>query len=162
MSDQDWIAHALKLAKRAADEDEVPVGAVVVLDDKIIGEGWNKPISQHDPTAHAEIQAIRAAAKTVGNYRLLNTTLYVTLEPCVMCVGAIVHSRIKRVVFGADDSKAGAIRGAIALQNVAKFNQTFAWQGGVLEEQCGGILTSFFERKRQKKQKAKAISDSHA
>jgi len=122
-----WMQHALELAKRAESEGEVPVGAVVVYDEQVIGEGWNSPISDNDPTAHAEIMALRSAAKKINNYRLLDTTLYVTLEPCIMCTGAITHSRVKRVVYGATDPKAGAETMRLMLpvvywqQNVVKF-----------------------------------------
>src|SRR5437763_11804046 len=108
-SDERFMRHALALARRAADDGEVPVGAVVVKDDEVIGEGWNHPIKAHDPSAHAEMIALRAAAQRIGNYRLTGTTLYVTLEPCVMCAGAIVHARVQRLVFGATDPKAGAV-----------------------------------------------------
>src|SRR5690348_2610914 len=107
--DHHWMQHALTLAQRAAEQDEVPVGAVLVLNDEMIGEGWNRPIAMHDPSSHAEIVAIRQAAQNVKNYRLVNSTLYVTLEPCVMCAGAIVHARIQRLVFAAGDPRAGAV-----------------------------------------------------
>ena len=117
-SDEHFMRHALELARRAQAEGEVPVGAVVVLDEKVIGEGWNRPISASDPTAHAEIQAMRAAASTRQNYRLVGATLYVTLEPCAMCVGAMFHARIRRVVFGAADPKTGAAGAqSISLKN---------------------------------------------
>jgi tRNA(adenine34) deaminase len=126
MSDEAFMRHALELARRAQSEGEVPVGAVVVLDEKIIGEGWNRPITASDPTAHAEVQAMRAAASTVKNYRLLGATLYVTLEPCAMCVGAMFHARIRRVVFGAADPKTGAAGSVVDLFSQNKLT-TMRW-----------------------------------
>ncbi|MCB1828476.1 MAG: tRNA adenosine(34) deaminase TadA [Coxiellaceae bacterium] len=155
MTDQDWIAHALKLAKRAADEDEVPVGAVLVRDNEILGEGWNQPISRHDPTAHAEIQAIRQASFHLSNYRLLDTTLYVTLEPCVMCVGAIVHARIGRLVYGADDPKAGAVKSQMNLLESSHFNHQLTCSSGLMADECGQLLTQFFEKKREDQKRRK-------
>ena len=136
MTDEDFMRWALKLASRAADEGEVPVGAVVVRDGEIVGEGWNRPIAAADPTAHAEIQALRAAASSVRNYRLTGATLYVTLEPCDMCLGAMFHARIARVVYGAIDPKKSVLK-----------NQILA-QGNVLAEECGAILSNFFAAKR--------------
>jgi tRNA(adenine34) deaminase len=130
------MRRALELAKRAQDEGEVPIGAVVVLNQEIAGEGWNRPIAASDPTAHAEIQAMRAAAKTVGNYRLTGATLYVTLEPCDMCVGAMFHARIARAVFGAKDPKKQVLKNQVAIE------------GGVLADECGAILSKFFASKR--------------
>jgi tRNA(adenine34) deaminase len=130
------MRRALELAKRAQDEGEVPIGAVVVLNQEIAGEGWNRPIAASDPTAHAEIQAMRAAAKTVGNYRLTGATLYVTLEPCDMCVGAMFHARIARAVFGARDPKKQVLKNQVAIE------------GGVLADECGAILSKFFASKR--------------
>lgn len=136
MTDEDFMSRALKLARRAAAEGEVPVGAIVVVDDKVVGEGWNRPIAASDPTAHAEIQALRAAAAALGNYRLTGATLYVTLEPCDMCVGAMFHARIARTVFGAADPKKLVLKNQVALQ------------GGVLAEECGSILSTFFASRR--------------
>lgn len=130
------MRRALELAQRAQQEEEVPVGAVVVLDGKIIGEGWNRPIAASDPTAHAEIQAMRAASQAVKNYRLPGSTLYVTLEPCDMCVGAMFHARIARVVFGAKDPK----------KLVLKNNATI--EGGLLAQECGALLSGFFASRR--------------
>jgi len=136
MSDQEYMRRALELARRAQGEGEVPVGAVVVLDDSIIGEGWNRPIAASDPTAHAEIQALRAAALAQKNYRLTGATLYVTLEPCDMCIGAMFHARIARAVFGATDPKKLALKNPVAVQ------------GGVLAAECGALLSAFFAAKR--------------
>jgi tRNA(adenine34) deaminase len=140
--------HALALARRAAEAGEVPVGAVLVKDGAIVGEGWNHPISAHDPTAHAEIGALRAGAAALGNYRLVDTTLYVTLEPCVMCAGAIVHARVKRLVFGAPDPKTGAAGSVFDVFASGKVNHVVQVQGGVLAEECGRMLTEFFRQRR--------------
>jgi tRNA(adenine34) deaminase len=142
------MRHALELARRAQDEGEVPVGAVVVLDEKIVGEGWNRPISASDPTAHAEIQAMRAAAATRRNYRLVGATLYVTLEPCAMCVGAMFHARIRRVVFGATDPKTGAAGSTLDLFQEKRLNHHALVQGGVLAAECGALLSGFFASRR--------------
>lgn len=147
-SDEDWMRQAIALAERAEAQGEVPVGAVLVKDDVLLAEGWNQPISACDPTAHAEIVALRAAATSVNNYRLLGTTLYVTLEPCAMCVGALVHARVARVVFGASDPKAGAVCSAMVLGNSDKFNHRIAWQGGMLALECGEPLREFFRQRR--------------
>lgn len=146
--DTHWIRHALKLAQQAEQEGEVPVGAVIVREDKLVSEGWNQPIVGHDPTAHAEIMALRAAGRMESNYRLPGSTLYVTLEPCVMCVGAIMHARIERVVYGASDPRAGAAGSAFSLLNSNQFNHTVDIQGGVLERECGEILQNFFKARR--------------
>ena len=146
--DQQWIAYALELARQAANQGEVPVGAILVQDDKIIGQGHNRPISNCDPTAHAEVLALRDAARQLQNYRLLNTTLYVTLEPCAMCVGAMIHARIQRLVFGALDPRAGAIESVFQIANEAKLNHRFSWQGGVKAAECGLVLKEFFQAKR--------------
>ncbi len=150
-----WMQHALELAKRAESEGEVPVGAVVVYDEQVIGEGWNSPISDNDPTAHAEIMALRSAAKKINNYRLLDTTLYVTLEPCIMCTGAITHSRVKRVVYGATDPKAGAVESAFEILGTNCLNHQVDVERGVLATECGQILTDFFRRKRKEKKRDK-------
>jgi tRNA(adenine34) deaminase len=147
--DVHWMSHALALAARAAAEGEVPVGAVVVRDGERLGEGWNRPIGAHDPTAHAEIQALRAAAAAVGNYRLAGAELYVTLEPCPMCAGAIVHARISRVVYGAADPKGGACGSVFdLLPSDARFNHRTACEGGVLAADCGAVLRAFFAARR--------------
>ena len=148
MSDEEFMRHAIKLAARARAEGEVPVGAVVVLDEKVIGEGWNRPISSSDPTAHAEIQAMRNAASTRRNYRLVGATLYVTLEPCAMCVGAMFHARIRRVVFGAADPKTGAAGSTVNLFEDKRLNHHALLQGGVLGAECGALLSAFFASRR--------------
>ena len=130
------MRRALELAQRAEAEGEVPIGALVVLDGEVIGEGWNRPIAAADPTAHAEIQAMRAAAKKTGNYRLTGAELYVTLEPCDMCVGAMFHARIAGVVFGAADPKKQVLKNQVAIE------------GGVLAQECGAVLSRFFAGKR--------------
>ncbi len=148
-SDVLLMQHALELASRAAEQGEVPVGAVLVRDGEIIGEGWNAPISRHDPSAHAEIQALRDAGQRVGNYRLPDTTLYVTLEPCVMCAGAIIHARIKRLVFGAYDPKGGAAGSVFdLLPSDERFNHRVKCEGGVLEQACAEQLKAFFKARR--------------
>ena len=148
-SDADYMTQALALAARAADEGEVPVGALLVRDGEVIGEGWNRPIGGQDPTAHAEIQALRDAARRVGNYRLPGSTLYVTLEPCVMCAGAIVHARVERVVYGAADPKAGACGSVFdLLPSDERFNHRTLCAGGVLAEDCGERLRAFFRSRR--------------
>lgn len=146
--DEVWMRHALLLARRAEAAGEVPVGAVVVRDDRIVGEGWNRPIGDHDPSAHAEIVALRAAARHLGNYRTGGSTLYVTLEPCVMCAGAIVHARIARLVYGADDPKAGAVHSVYDVIAAPRLNHRVRWQGGVLADECGERLRAFFRARR--------------
>jgi tRNA(adenine34) deaminase len=148
--DKHWMQYAIQLAETAAKKGEVPVGAVLILDDKIIGEGHNRPITDTDPSAHAEMIALREGAKTIKNYRLLNSTLYVTLEPCIMCIGALVHARVKRVVFGAHDPKAGAVESVFEIGNTDKLNHRIDYQGGMLGEQCGTLLSEFFKARRMK------------
>ncbi|MEX2474855.1 tRNA adenosine(34) deaminase TadA [Marinobacter sp.] len=146
--DERWMARALALAAQAADLGEVPVGAVVVLEGLEIGAGYNAPISGCDPTAHAEIRALRDAAQRVGNYRLSGATLYVTLEPCTMCVGAIVHSRVSRLVYGAAEPKAGAVESARRTLDEPYFNWQVASRGGVLADQCSRAISDFFSSRR--------------
>ena len=147
--DARYMTRALDLAARAAAEGEVPVGAVLVVGGEIVGEGWNRPIASHDPTAHAEIQALRAAAARLGNYRLPGSTLYVTLEPCVMCAGAIVHARVERVVYGAPDPKAGACGSVFdLLPSDGRFNHRTECTGGILAQACGETLRAFFRARR--------------
>jgi len=143
------MRHALKLAQRARELGEVPVGALIV-DGKgeVVAEGWNQPIAAHDPSAHAEMVAMREAARALRNYRLNDLTLYVTLEPCVMCAGAIIHARIARLVFGAVDPKAGAVNSVYDVIANPKLNHKPGWTGGVLAAECGQILQEFFRAKR--------------
>jgi len=143
------MQQALELAHRAESEGEVPVGAVLVREGEIIGEGWNRPIGEHDPTAHAEINALRDAARRVGNYRLPDTTLYVTLEPCPMCAGAIIHARVAKVVFGAPDPRSGAAGSVFdLLPSDKRFNHRTEVEGGTLSESCGELLRQFFRIRR--------------
>jgi tRNA(adenine34) deaminase len=142
------MRHALELAARAEAEGEVPVGALVVRDDEVLGEGWNQPVALRDPTAHAEILAIRSAAQKIGDYRLGGATLYVTLEPCPMCAAAITHARIARLVFGAWDPRQGAAGSAFNLVATDALNHRVDAFGGVLSEECGAVLRRFFEARR--------------
>jgi len=148
MDDESWMRRAIALARKAEEIGEVPVGALVVKDDECIGEGYNLPIQNNDPTAHAEIMAIRAASQRLKNYRLVGTTLYVTLEPCVMCMGAIQHARIKRIVFAAKDEKRGAVCSALSLSQAEYSNHHVEWGQGVLADECSKLLTTFFKKKR--------------
>lgn len=146
--DEQFMRAALAEAKVAASVDEVPVGAVVVKGGEIIGRGLNRPVQDSDPTAHAEIVAIRAAAASEQNYRLNDTTVYVTLEPCTMCMGAMLNARISRVVFGAYDPKAGAAGSVVDLSDNPRLNHRVEVNGGLFAEQCGGLLQRFFEKRR--------------
>jgi tRNA(adenine34) deaminase len=146
--DAAFMREALVLAAETARQGEVPVGAVVVSNGEIIGRGWNHPIGAHDPTAHAEVAALREAASRLGNYRLPGCELYVTLEPCAMCVGAMLHARLARVVFGAADPKTGACGGAVSLHAEAALNHHTRFDGGVLAEECGALLKQFFAERR--------------
>ncbi|EIC22667.1 tRNA adenosine(34) deaminase TadA [Thiorhodovibrio frisius] len=149
MEDDRWIQRALALAGRAADEGEVPVGALLVIDGEIVGEGWNRPITLHDPSAHAEILALRDAGRRRGNYRLPGSSLYVTLEPCVMCAGAIIHARVETVIFGATDPKAGACGSRFDLLPAdGRFNHRTQCRGPVLADACGELLRGFFRTRR--------------
>ena len=145
-----FMQQALALANLAANSGEVPVGAIVVKEGEIIGRGSNAPIGRHDPTAHAEIQAMREAAARLGNYRLVDCTLYATLEPCAMCTGAIQHARIKKLVYGARDPKTGACGSVINLMAEPKLNHHTEVIGGVLTAECGAVLTDFFKLRRLK------------
>src|SRR3990167_3892678 len=147
-TDEPFMQHALMLAKKAEFEGVVPVGAVIVKNNTIIAEGWNQPIQLNDPTSHAEIICLRNAAKKLNNYRLSNTTLYVTLEPCVMCVGAMIHARIERLVFGAFDPKAGAIKSVFQLLDDQRFNHIIKWTGNILSAECAVVLKAFFKSRR--------------
>ena len=153
--DQRYMQHALELAARAAELGEVPVGALVVLDDEIIGEGWNQPISGHDPTAHAEVVALRAAAQNVSNYRLPQATLYVTIEPCTMCAGAMIHARIARIVYGALEAKSGVAESNGCIFKGEHLNHQLELVGGVLAEECSAVMSDFFKRRRQQKRDAR-------
>ena len=146
--DQLWMRHALSLASKAAQAGEIPVGAVLVKDQQIVGEGWNQSITLNDPSAHAEMLAIRQAGIHVKNYRLIDTTLYVTLEPCTMCAGLLVHSRIKRLVFGAYDAKTGAAGSIMNVLNDTRLNHQVEVEGGVLGEECGETISAFFRQRR--------------
>ncbi len=146
------MRRALALAERAREEGEVPVGALVVLGETLLGQGWNRPIGCADPTAHAEILALRDAARAVRNYRLLGTTLYATLEPCVMCAGAIVHARVQRVVFGAFDPSAGAAGSVFDVLRSPALNHQAECCGGVLAAECAKLLSSFFRERRGRSQ----------
>ena len=146
--DETWMRHAMALAQRAAEAGEVPVGAVVVHEGRALGEGFNHPISGHDATSHAVVEAIRAACAAAGNYRIPGTTLYVTLEPCAMCIGAIFHARIGRVVFGAPDPKTGSAGSVIDLFAEPRLNHHATVQGGVLADECGAMLKAFFAARR--------------
>lgn len=149
VQDQHYMQLALSLAHEAALAGEVPVGAIVVKDGMIIGRGSNAPIGKHDPTAHAEILAMRDAAKHLGNYRLVDCTLYVTLEPCAMCTGAIQHARIKKLVFGASDPKTGACGSVVNLMSEPKLNHHTEISGGVMAMECGSVLSTFFSERRK-------------
>jgi tRNA(adenine34) deaminase len=148
LTDDGFMRRALMLAQRAAEEGEVPVGALLVVDNEVIGEGWNQPIASHDPTAHAEIVALRAAALARRNYRLTDATLYATLEPCSMCMGAVLNARVMRVVFGAWDAKAGACGSVIDLPREPRLTHRLDVFGGVCGEESAGLLRLFFERRR--------------
>jgi tRNA(adenine34) deaminase len=148
MQDEDYMRMAIRLAEEAASLGEVPVGAVVVKNGEVIGRGKNAPISLNDPTAHAEIQAMREAAKLLGNYRLVDCTLYVTLEPCAMCSGAIQHARIARLVYGASDPKTGCCGSVIDLMKEPKLNHHCEVKGNVIPEECGSLLSAFFKQRR--------------
>lgn len=150
MMDADYMNMALELARQAAALGEVPVGAIVVRDGEVIGRGFNRPIGGHDPSAHAEIAALRDAGQQVGNYRLPGATLYVTLEPCTMCIGAMFHARIARVVFGARDPKTGAAGSVLDLFAESRLNHHASVEGGLLATECGALLSSFFAARRQK------------
>ena len=154
----DFMKLALEQAQHAWDLGEVPVGAVVVKDGVVIATGYNQPIGKHDPTAHAEIVALRAAAEVLGNYRLPGCELYVTLEPCVMCSGAMMHARVAKIVYGAPDPKTGACGSVVNLFEQAQLNHHAEVVGGVLAEECGAMLKNFFAARRKSKSTAKVVS----
>jgi tRNA(adenine34) deaminase len=147
-NDEHWMRRALDLADTAAAHGEVPVGAVLVRDGEELGAGWNAPVGSRDPTAHAEIAALRAAAAAVDNYRLPGSTLYATMEPCPMCAGAIIHARVARVVYAADDPRWGAVRSVFQILTTDRLNHRVACEGGVLAEESAGRLRRFFEARR--------------
>lgn len=147
-ADVSFMSRALELAREAERAGEVPVGAVIVKGGEIVGEGWNRPIGTHDPTAHAEIVALRAAAQTLGTYRLLDTTLYVTLEPCAMCAGAMVHARVKRLVFAARDPRAGAAGSVFNIVQHDALNHRLSIESGPLADECSSLLRGFFLARR--------------
>ena len=154
-TDAVWMRRALALAQQAASEQEVPVGAVIVRDGVVIGEGHNQPIGACDPTGHAEIVALRAACAHERNYRIPGATLYVTVEPCSMCAGAILHARVDRVVFGASEPKAGAVISAQRFFDQPFVNYAVAYEGGCLAEECSALMSGFFEQRRELKRQAK-------
>lgn len=156
-SDEHYMQRALVLAGRAAKSGEVPVGALVVIDDQIIAEGWNQPIGSQDPTAHAEIVALRAAAKIVANYRLLNSTLYVTVEPCSMCAGALIHARIGRLVYGCTEPKSGVVESNGCLLAAKYVNHQVEFYGGVLADECSSVISDFFKMRRLAKKNAPPV-----
>ena len=149
--DMAFMREAIACAELATERGEVPVGAVVVADGKIIGRGSNQPISTSDPTAHAEVVAIRQAAKKLANYRLNGSTLYTTIEPCSMCAGSLIHARIERLVFGAHDEKAGAAASVFHLLDSNERQHRVVWQGGLLEEECAALVSEFFKKRRAEK-----------
>ncbi|KGK00651.1 tRNA adenosine(34) deaminase TadA [Thalassotalea sp. ND16A] len=153
--DEDFMRQAIVLAEKAELEGEIPVGAVLVVNEKVIAKGWNQSIQLHDPSAHAEMQAIRQAGSEVENYRMLDCTLYVTLEPCPMCAGLLVHSRIKRLVYGASDLKTGSCGSVFNLTNSEKLNHQVEVTSGVLKDECSTMLSAFFKRRRNEKKAAK-------
>jgi tRNA(adenine34) deaminase len=146
--DELWMEEALRSAQRALEAGEVPVGAVVVYQGRIVGRGWNQNISECDPTAHAEIVALREAGAALGNHRLAECDLFVTIEPCAMCAGAMVHARINRMIYGADDPKAGAVRSVMKLLDHPQLNHRVEVRGGVLAGRCAGVLQEFFRSRR--------------
>ena len=148
-SDSAWMQHALELAHRAGEEGEVPVGAVLIKDGQLLGKGWNQVIRLNDASAHAEMLAMREAGERLSNYRLPGCSLYVTLEPCAMCAGAMLHSRLEHVYFGAADPKTGALGGAFNLLDDYSHNHRIHVQGGLMEEECANLLKDFFRARRQ-------------
>jgi tRNA(adenine34) deaminase len=148
VTDETFMRAALEQADEARRRGEVPVGAVIVLDGAVVGEGFNQPIGSHDPTAHAEIVALREAGRRIGNYRLTGASLYVTIEPCQMCVGAMIHARIARLVYGAAEPKAGAIESAMRAHEHPALNHRMAATGGVLADECRAVMQEFFESRR--------------
>jgi len=162
MTDEYYMLKAIDQAKIAFQQNEVPVGAVLVLDGKIISRGYNQPICQHDPTAHAEIVALRQAGSTVSNYRIPDSTLYVTVEPCTMCFGALIHSRVSRVVYGAEEPKAGVLHGSNSLLNSTIYNHRLQITAGVLATECSELMTTFFKKQRDLKLAHKKTENRHS
>ncbi|NVK24064.1 MAG: tRNA adenosine(34) deaminase TadA [Gammaproteobacteria bacterium] len=159
--DVKWMLYAKELGLKAESQNEIPVGAVLVKNNEVIGEGWNQSITLNDPTAHAEVMALRDAGQRVGNYRLIDSTLYVTLEPCSMCASALVHARVKRVVFGASDAKTGAAGSIMNLLQHEKLNHQIEVTKGVLADECGAQLSNFFKRRRAEKKAEKQAGKTH-
>jgi tRNA(adenine34) deaminase len=153
-NDEEWMREAYALAERAANLGEVPVGAILVRADQVLGQGHNQPITATDPTAHAEIIALRDAARQSGNYRLPGSTLYVTIEPCTMCAGALLHARVERLVFAAREPREGSVRSVARVLEIAGRNHTVAVTEGILAEECGALLRQFFRRKRSRERDA--------
>ncbi len=153
-----WMQHAYSLADKAAQQGEVPVGAVLVLDNQLIAEGWNRSIQTHDPTAHAEMLALKRGGEKIKNYRLVDCTLYVTLEPCPMCAGALVHARVKRLVYGASDFKTGAVRSVFNLLEDMRLNHQVSIGSGVLEQVCSQQISAFFKARRQAHKENKLLA----
>jgi tRNA(adenine34) deaminase len=147
---ESWMREALSEARKAEAEGEVPVGAVLLLNERVIGRGYNSPIRMHDPTAHAEILALRQGAHNCANYRLPGSVLVVTIEPCIMCVGAMIHARVEEIIYGAADPKTGAVRSRFQLADTSQLNHSIRVTSGVLEDECGSLLKSFFASRRQK------------
>jgi tRNA(adenine34) deaminase len=150
-NDELWMEEALRSAQRAFEAGEVPIGAVVVCQNEIVGRGWNSNLTNSDPTAHAEMMALRDAGKNVGNHRLSDCELFATIEPCAMCAGALVHARIKRLIYGADDAKAGAVHSVMQVLNHPKLNHQMEVRGGVLASRCANLLQEFFRQRRVEK-----------
>jgi tRNA(adenine34) deaminase len=148
-TDQSWMSIAIELAKQAGESGEVPVGAVLILDDKVIGKGRNQSIELNDPSAHAEIQALREAGSKIGNYRLNRSKIYVTIEPCTMCIGALVHARIEKLIFGAREKKSGAVSYLNDIREKNSFNHRFKVIEGVLEDECSQLMRNFFRARRK-------------
>lgn len=157
--DEYWMEQALELAMKAQEIGEIPVGAILVKDNQLVASGWNRSIIDNNPTAHAEIMALQQAGQVLSNYRLLDTTLYVTLEPCIMCAGAMIHSRIRRVVYGAKDFKTGACGSYLNIMGEAGLNHYVDVTGGVLAEKCSSMLSAFFKMRRAQKKEQKSQSN---
>ncbi|GKT11051.1 MAG: tRNA(adenine34) deaminase [Thiomicrorhabdus sp.] len=160
--DEFWMRHAYALAEEARLQGEIPVGAIVVLDNQLIGEGWNQSIQNSDPTAHAEMIALKQAGELIGNYRLIDTTLYVTLEPCPMCAGAMVHARVAEVVYGATDLKTGAAGSVFNLVNNPNLNHQLKVHSGVLEDECSSKLSTFFRARRKAHKEKKLLQKKNS